>query len=56
MARTLIISKGVYYDRYIYERKIGIPTAVVDGLADGSVYAGQFPLQHYRQFFCGKDQ
>ena len=39
-----------------YEEKTDSAASGIYGNAYGTVYAGEFTVQHRRQLFCGKDQ
>ena len=42
--------------QYFYEEKTDSAASGIYGNAYGTVYAGEFTVQHRRQLFCGKDQ
>ena len=43
-------------EQYFYEEKTDSAASGIYGNAYGTVYAGEFTVQHRRQLFCGKDQ
>ena len=43
-------------EQYFYEEKTDSAASGIYGNAYGTVYAGEFTVQHCRQLFCGKDQ